>query len=320
MKRVVFSAPGRVDLSGGAADIFGFTTLSVAIDLRTTCTIERTQNNLTFDVGEGPMSLEEARGERYDILHNIVNRFKLRDGLSFSLSSKIPRSSGLGGSASFAVSTIKCLDQLLSLELNNYEIAEHAQRIETQGMKLKNGYQDQYCSAFGGCLFMDFKDKENREIGQEPYAVVEKLDFDHSIVVAHTGIKHNSGDANAIVYTKYHEGDKTPITSILELDDLTRELRNAVIDDDYEMICKIVNLNQEIVRRFGRSYPENEKLINAALVSGADAAKVTGAGCGGSIAAICNDHDMAYKVVEALEGASYFVKACVMDGGVRNEV
>ena len=34
MKRAVFSAPGRVDLSGGAADIFGFTTLSLAIDLR----------------------------------------------------------------------------------------------------------------------------------------------------------------------------------------------------------------------------------------------------------------------------------------------
>ncbi|HPR41733.1 MAG TPA: galactokinase family protein [Candidatus Methanofastidiosa archaeon] len=320
MKRAVFSAPGRVDLSGGAADIFGFTTLSLAIDLRTRCVLEENQGKITFDVGEGPIDIDDARGERYDLLHNIVRRFKLKEGLSFSLSSDIPPSSGLGGSASFTVSAIRCLDKMLSLGLNDYEVAEHAQRIETLGMELKNGYQDQYCSTFGGCLFMDFRDKENREIWEEPYAVVERLEFDHSVVVAHTGTKHNSGEANSMVFDKYYEDDKATVNSILELDDLTRELRNAVIDDDYEMVCKIVDLNQEIIRRFKRSYPENEKLIDVALGSGADAAKVTGAGCGGSIAAICYDEDSARKVAEALGEVSNFVKVCTVDGGVRDEL
>jgi len=320
MEKAIFSAPARVDLSGGAADIFGFTTLSVAIDLRTTCILETNDDDITFNVGEGMMPIEDANGERYDILNNITRRFKLKGGLSFSVSSEIPRSSGLGGSASFAVSTIKCLDKVLSWGLNDYEIAEHAQRIETLGMNLKNGYQDQYCSTFGGCLFMDFRDKENREVDEEPYAVVEKLNFDHSIVIAHTGTKHNSGEANAIIFEKFHSGDQHIINSIFHLDDLTRELRNAIIDDDYDIICKIINENQAIMRDFGRSYPENEKLIKNAVAAGADAVKVTGAGCGGSIAAVCYNDELANYVARSLEKISPFVNVCHCDGGVRDEL
>jgi len=319
MKRAVFSAPARVDLSGGAADIFGYTTLSAAINIRTTCTIEK-NNELTFNIGEGTVPYKEASGPKYEIFNNIIKRFCVKENLAFTISSEIPRSSGLGGSASFAVSAIKCLDSILSLGLNDYEIAEHAQRIETHGMELKNGYQDQYCSTFGGCLFMDFRDKENREIGDEPYAVVEHLDFNYGLVVAHTGTKHNSGDANSMVYDKFYSGDDSTVNSILELDDLTRELRNAIIDDDYEMICRIVNANQDIVRKFKRSYPENEKLIKAALDNGADAAKVTGAGCGGSIAAVCSEDETSLVVADALEDISPFVKVCKVDGGVRNEL
>jgi len=320
MRKISCSAPARVDLSGGAADIFGLTTMSAAIDVRATCTIEETNGETTLDVGNGEIPMSEAKGSSYDILLNIIKRFNIGPGLKIKIGSDIPRSSGLGGSASIAVSVVKALSELRGFGLSDYAVAEHAQRIETLGMKLKNGYQDQYTSTFGGCIFMDFKDKENKDVGEEPYAVVERMPFKHNIVVAHTGTKHNSGDVNSIVYDKFHARDKTVVDSVMRLDDLTRRLRTSLIDDDYGGVCNIVNENQEIIRIFKRSYPENERLIRTALDRGADAAKVTGAGCGGSIAAICKDVDTAEFVAECLREMSPYVKVCRIDEGVRNEL
>lgn len=320
MGKVRCSAPARVDLSGGAADIFGLSTLSVAIDIRASCTICENDGGIVFDIGEGQVPLEDAVGSSYEILKKIVNRFDLRDGLSFTVSTDIPRSSGLGGSASLAVSIISCLDKVLGLGLSDYLVAEHAQRIETMGMKLKNGYQDQYCSTFGGCVFMDFKDKGNREVGEEPLAFVERLPFEHKVVIASTGIEHNSGDVNSIVYDNFHRGDPRTVGNIRELDVLTRALRDALKEGDYPKTCSIVERNQEIIREFGRSLPENERLIRIAMEAGADAAKVTGAGCGGSIAAICGEEEDARSIERALKDASPFARACRIDGGVRCEV
>ncbi|MHC1604516.1 MAG: mevalonate kinase family protein [Candidatus Methanofastidiosia archaeon] len=320
MKKITCSAPARVDLSGGAADIFGLTTLSVAIDLRAKCTLSKSKGGIFFNIGKEKIKKEYATSPDYDILNSIIKRFNLKEDIELTVSTEIPKASGLGGSASIAVSTICALNNYFSMGLNKYLIAEHAQRIETLGMKLKNGYQDQYTATFGECIFMDFKDKTSREIGGEPYAVVEKLDFPYHLVVANTGIKHNSGNINLRVYEKYASGNMKIINLIKRLDTLTRDLRMALIDSDFESICKIVNENQEIIRKFKRSLPENEILIAEAMRAGANAAKVTGAGCGGSIAALCKSKGQTKKVANHLKKFSEFVSCCSVAEGVKHEL
>jgi len=321
MLPITFSSPARVDLSGGAADIFGLSTLSVAIDIRAYCTVKQNkQGTIVANIGKGEIPISKAYAPPYAILKHIVQHFSLNEAITIEIKTDIPMSSGLGGSASISVAVISALNKWNNWGLTRYHIAEHAQRVETIEMKLKNGYQDQYCSAFGKCVFMDFKNKENRDIGEEPYAIVEQLPVPYTIVVANTGIEHSSGDINAQTYNLYHKGDTNTIKNIMRLDTITRELRSALIDKDFSKTCDIISENQEIIKKFKQSLPENEKLIDVSMNSGAGAAKVTGAGCGGSIAALCETPDIAQNVASALRKHSQFVKICSVAEGVRYEV
>lgn len=320
MERIAWSAPARVDLSGGAADIFGLTTLSIAIDVRSRCTLEESDHGTMVDLGYGAVCLNDAVEDEYRLLRNILKTYHPKRDVVVSTSSEIPPSSGLGGSASFSVATIAAIHDLNGNHVTPYLLAEMAQRIETRGMGLMNGYQDQYCATFGGCVFMDFKEKHNYPLGQEPYAVVEPLSFPYHVVIAHTGARHCSGDANADLYESYLCGDTNISTRISELDDITRTLRVALIDEDYDTVISVVNRNQDIIRSFDRSTLDNERLIEMALSAGADAAKVTGAGCGGCIAAVCETGYAVSRVTRALQRHSPFVHECGVDRGVCREI
>jgi len=310
------SAPARVDLSGGVADIFGGCTVSVAISLRARCTVAPTPGK-TGIILNG--TWHDLHGEPLpgQALITAVARSCGAQDLTFSYTTDIPPSSGLGGSASLAVSAMAVIHHARGVRISPYDLAEQAQRVETTGMGLVNGYQDQYAAVFGSCLYLDFEGKANKPLGQEPYAVVERHVFPFPLVVAHTGTSHSAGDANAAVVSRYEAGDTTVRSSISRLNALTRALRTALIRSDYATICEVVNENQAHIRAFGRSYPENEALIGAALDAGADAAKVTGAGCGGSIAALCRTEDEAASVAAALAETSPFVRVCQSDRGVR---
>jgi galactokinase/mevalonate kinase-like predicted kinase len=263
MNHVTFSAPGRVDLSGGAADIFGGCTLSVAIDLRAVCNVAHNSGPPMLKTPEGLVDLSKTTDPAYNLISAITTAYGV-DGVTLSISSEIPPSSGLGGSASIAVAALSALNIKEGWGYHKYEIAERAQRIETLDMSLVNGYQDQYAAVFGSCLFMDFAKQSNRPLGEEPYAVVESLEFPYPLVVAHTGISHNSGASNSSLVKRYGERDPHVYGAISKLNELTRDMRTAVIDGSYEDISDIISRNQDVMRAFGRSYPENERHIHRA--------------------------------------------------------
>ena len=316
MDDMCVSAPSRVDLSGGAADLFGGKTISAAIDLKAYCTISKNDTGLCLDDKGVPVPFASAQDSRFSLLKAILSYFDIDDAITVRMSTDVPRASGLGGSAAISVATVCALSQWYGWNLSRYQISEHAQRVETERLKLRNGYQDQYSSAFGGCVHMDFEGKSNRPIHEEPYGVVESLPFPYSVVVAHSGLAHNSGSANTPIYDKYMSGDADVRLSIGKLDILTRSLRRALIERDTDAVASSINSNQKIIRELGRSYPENEACVSSAMDSGALAAKVTGAGCGGSVMALCENECMARKVKKGLEDISSFVRICDICGGV----
>lgn len=313
MSTIVCSAPSRVDLSGGAADIFGKCTLNSAISLRTYCEIAPS-SEIGVTLEGTSVSLDDV-----PVIKAAINRAKAQDlSVHISIHSEVPKASGLGGSASMTVSLIYALDLFRKMQINLYEIAEQAQRAETD-LGMLNGYQDWYAAAFGGLLFLDFREKSNKKIKEEPYATVEDLSLymkDMRFVVADTGVSHSSALSNDAVYQKYVEGDKEIVLLIDRLDVITREAKKAVVHRDVEKLAGIVEENQEIIRKFGRSAPENEKLIGAAYRGGALACKVTGAGHGGCIVALCSGRRNQQSVKASLLEEIDAVYAVEIDKGV----
>ena len=313
MVRIVCSAPSRIDLSGGAADIFGKCTLCSAISLRTFCEIQPSEKfalileGVPHPLEDVPLIRKALKRAKADHLH-----------VQLSLHSDAPRTSGLGGSASTTVSVMYGLSQFQKMETTLYELAEQAQRAEAD-LGMLNGYQDWYAAAFGGLLFLDFRQKSNKKMEEEPYATVEDLSYYRGamkFVVADTKVSHSSAVSNDILYQEYMRGVSKVVSLIDRLDTITREAKKAVVHKDMGKLSEIVQENQEIIRKFNRSAPENEQLIEAAYRGGAAACKVTGAGQGGCIAAVCTGKRNQQSVKDALLEETDAVFPVEVDRGV----
>lgn len=313
MSRIVCSAPSRIDLSGGAADIFGKCTLLSAISLRAYCEVSPS-SSISVTLEGTPVSLDDV-----PLVKAALKRAKAEPfNFQLSIHSEVPKASGLGGSGSMSVSLIYGVRTFQKMPINLYELAEQAQRAETD-LGMLNGYQDWYAAAFGGLLFLDFRGKSNKKIEEEPYTTVEDLSAykgNMKFVVADTRVSHSSALSNDTLYQDYMRGDKKVVSLIDRLDTITREAKKAVVHKDTEKLSEIVQENQEIIRKFGRSAPENEELIKAAYKGGALACKVTGAGHGGCIAALCSGKRNQQSVRDALLEETDAVYPVETDRGV----
>ena len=79
----------------------------------------------------------------------------------------------------------------------------------------------------------------------------------------------------------------------------------ALIQGNYERLGELMNVCHGLLNAIGVSHPELEKMVSIARQSGALGAKLTGAGGGGSIVALCPGK--VREVSSALRGAGYAV-------------
>ena len=91
------------------------------------------------------------------------------------------------------------------------------------------------------------------------------------------------------------------------MENLVLEGKKALEKQDFIQLGEIMNENQKILHTMGASTKEIEKLINAALKSGAYGAKLTGAGGGGSIIALTDNPEATAEAIEKKKGKAYIV-------------
>ena len=119
----------------------------------------------------------------------------------------MPFQSVLGGSSLFVLLTLADLREFYDLDrriLNDYVVAELAQRVEAEELGITCGFADRYVPLFGGIAYIDYRGKlEQGEIGEEPYATYERLGGmvqELPLVMASTGLEGDSqiGDGAVI--------------------------------------------------------------------------------------------------------------------------
>ena len=329
-KKVTVSAPGRIDLSGGATDWCGYHTLAMAINLRAYAIIERLDDLELISISIGDLK-EEYKTPKYgtplDLFKACIELSGLK-GFKILYKTELPKHSSLGGSAPLTVATLFGLKQLFNKDWSLYYIAELAQRAETFKLETVNGYQDQFTAAFGGLIFMDFRGKScqkgiySRPIEEEPYTVVEDIsDFvpRFKFLVAIPEILDiTSNQANTMVSQRYLNGDEEIVNLIKEKAALTQEIKKAIIGGKNEKIVDIINKNQAIIRKFGWVSKDNERIQREAFDLGALAVKNTGAGFAG-MAIVCRNEKDREKIAKGLNGVAEYMYEVEMAGGVRVE-
>lgn len=294
---IISTAPGRCGIVGNPTDMYGGSVLSCSTVERAYCTITESPTLiLSADEFTQKILTNEdlnLKGDRLDIPKAILLYFSLTPEnfkVKLSFKSDVPECAGLAGSTAIVVAVLGAVLKYINIEMNHYLIAETARKIEFGIMGITCGYQDQYMASFGGFNYMDFRYKEwLAQDESEPLATIEPLQrlvTDIPIIVAHTGIKRNSGVVHRSIRDRWLGDEIQVVEGYLRIAELARLGKRAVLQEDWQMLGRLMDENHEIQRLLGGSGPENDYLIEVARKSGALGAKLAGAGKGGTIVAL----------------------------------
>jgi galactokinase/mevalonate kinase-like predicted kinase len=203
--------------------------------------------------------------------------------------------SGLAGSTALLVAMTRAVLAWLGRTPHLYLVAETARFIELNYLEVVCGYQDAYMTTFGGLNYMDFRGKQfYRTLEAELFGAVEPLGgYAPALpfLLAYTGVQHHSGEVHKPLRERWLEGDIEVVRAYERITELARQGKRALLTADWPALAACMNENHTIQRALGGSGDHNERLIQAALAAGAPAAKLAGAGGGGTIIALWTASD-----------------------------
>jgi len=336
-----WSAPGRCGIVGNPSDMYGGAVISCSTRERAYVMVGDS-DVLEIEVAGEILTVkrpEDLRqnGNMFDAVLAAIEYFELEKAhLRIVVTSDIPIRAGLSGSTAVMTALVAGLLEWMDVKgiepiekthwgkeayKNPYILAEIVRHIELYFLKIVCGYQDAYMCAFGSLNFLDFSDKEHYlPLSREPLGTVDNLAScapSLPLILAHTGVQRVSGMVHRPVRERWIEGDTAVVNGMLRLAHIARMSKRALIQGDWELLGEAMTENHEIIRSLGSSSEVNERIIDAALDAGAIAAKLAGAGKGGTVIALKPEPE---TLVDAFRdaGASRILYP-VPSAGVRRE-
>jgi galactokinase/mevalonate kinase-like predicted kinase len=308
------SAPARANLIGNPSDQYGGATLACALPLRARVRLA------AGDSGEGCVVEAEGdrarlrdaadlalRDDRFDWVRAVLAaRGAPPPPLRLVFETEIPRQSGIAGSTALVVALVRLLAAWDGERLHPWALAERARDVELRHLGVQCGFVDQYTCAFGGLRYVDLRGKGlDPDPEKAPLATVEdlapwvpRLPF----LLAFTGRSHASDSVHRPLRERWLAGEPEVVRAYERIGAIAGEGKRALLAADWATLGALMNENHALQRDLGGSGEPNERLIEAALAAGATAAKLAGAGDGGTIVALW-PHDDALPLEQALREA-----------------
>ncbi len=267
-------APGKCIVFGEHAVVHGAPELVFSVDLFTQLFV---RTSATTRLNSDP----EATARNAYFRAGLERAWTDGPPLDVRAVSRIPRSAGLGSSAAFASALAAALSAAqggiprADLAQLAFEVERSAQGVGSPG--------DTSTVVAGGFVTINAGGSEPLWTIRAPdhtWEVARVADPGWVWVVAHSGIPRSTADAVRAVGQRLARPDGPQLLG--EFDRVARDGIRAVARDDRSSAAELIRANQVLLREVGVSHPRLEALIEAAAPV-AEAAKLTGAGAGGSI-------------------------------------
>ena len=309
---IVATAPGRCGILGNPTDMYGGAVISCTTVERARCELTDA-DILTLQVGAETLTIRTTtdlvlQGDRFDLPKAVLQGLGITpEAQSFHLqiTTDIPMQAGLAGSTALVAAIYGAVWTKTTGALPpRHLVAEAIRHIEYDILGVICGFQDQYMTVFGGLNYMDFTEKGSHLGSEQPLATVEPLadvmSLPLPLVLAHTGVKHHSGAAHKPVRQRWLDGDPQVRDAYARLMHLTRQSKGYLLTNNWAAMADAMNENQQIQSDLGASGEACDRLIGVARANGAIAAKLAGAGHGGTILAVTHDPE---RIAQALTAA-----------------
>jgi mevalonate kinase len=264
-----WSAPGKVFLFGEHAVVYGKPGIAMAIKPRVFVTVRNTRR------------AQKAKSPYIDGCFEALGVMG-----SVYINSQIPSSSGLGSSAAVTVATLSAINDEFSLHKTREDIADMAFEIEKTVQKGRASPTDTTVSAYGGIVLISGGSRR-RLPPQNIHLVIGDSLVSHSTSKM---VEHVSE------LKKKHPNIVDPVLDAIEGVSMSaiHHLSNP------KELGKYMNMNHALLEVLGVGHPQLGKMVLAARSAGAFGAKITGAGGGGCMVALC-PKPIKHRIASAIE-------------------
>ncbi len=291
------SAPGKVIWFGEHFVVLGYPAIASSINLRAHVSIrdnsrgiiiESRNLGLRYVYGESPP--REMRQFKhiidYCVEEGIIDRLRRFHAV---IDSNIPVASGLGSSAATSVAFTTAFLAHHGIDYDKELIS----RIAYEAEKLVHGKPsgiDNTISTYGG--FIVYRSGSVKRIRI-------KWPNDYILFVVDTGIRRNTGKAVSMVLERYRRNEDIMKHVYRASEKIVNKAIKCLRSQDMECIAELMNINHGLLVSIGVSLQKIELIIHRALENGALAAKITGAGLGGSVIVLLK-RELMKRIMKAL--------------------
>ncbi|MBI2184894.1 MAG: mevalonate kinase [Thaumarchaeota archaeon] len=286
-------APGKTILIGEHFVVHGAYALAAALTKGVTVQAEPfTTSKIISEQGRlRADSLEDAPDPLKPIAAAVQATLRHLDenrGVALTITSDLPRASGLGSSSAVAVASVAATATSLGHQLTKQELAELASVSEKMVHGNPSGV-DVAVAIHGGLMLF----KKGSTV--KPVHLHGTVD----LVVGVSGVERRTKvmvEEFAKMKNKYPNSFMGMVNSSSKFSQLAAE---SLVKRDLETVGSVFNYQHTVLKTFGMSTDLLDKMVEEALRGGALGAKLTGAGGGGSIIAL-PPNSRAGQVVQAL--------------------
>jgi len=205
---------------------------------------------------------------------------------SVYINSQIPSSSGLGSSAAVTVATLSAINDEFKINKTREEIANMAFEIEKTVQKGRASPTDTTVSAYGGIVLITGNSRR-RLPPQNMHLVVGDSLISHSTAKMVEQVSELKKKHPQIVDSVLAAIEGVSLAAIHHL-------------DDPKELGQYMNMNHSLLEALGVGHPQLSRLVLAARSAGAYGAKITGAGGGGCMVALC-PKQLKHRIAGAIE-------------------